>query len=150
MGKYEDGSVVGWIVTPPACPSMVWPRAPDGSEHIAAEDPRPDVGEAARGEIVIDTVLPAFISLHLLKGASWNDPVVQSSAADSERVIGILVRAGSVAVQGYCEVVDAELRHDLILSLWASAKSGAATLRPNENKISDGWRGGAALRVEGG
>jgi hypothetical protein len=49
------------------------------------------------------------------------DPVVQSFAAESEWIIGILVGSGSVAVQGYREVVDAGLRHGLIPSLWARA-----------------------------
>ena len=70
MGEHKDGSVVRRFGAPPTCPGVVGPRASDVSEHIAAEDPRPDVGEAARHEVVIDTALPGIISLHLLKGAS--------------------------------------------------------------------------------
>ena len=54
VGEDEHGSVVRRVVAPPALPSVVGPRPADRSKHVAADDPRADVVEAARHEVIVN------------------------------------------------------------------------------------------------
>src|SRR5579862_2763950 len=45
MRQHEDRHVVWRLVTPPTLPALVGPRAADGTEHVAAHDPRADALE---------------------------------------------------------------------------------------------------------
>src|SRR5206468_1956393 len=55
VGEYEDSNMIGRRVAPPSLPALVGPGPAHRPEHVAAEDPGPDVGEAAGREIVVDT-----------------------------------------------------------------------------------------------
>src|SRR5262245_24093715 len=46
VGEHEYWIVIGRLFSPPATPHVVWPRATDRSEHVAAEYPGADAGEA--------------------------------------------------------------------------------------------------------
>src|SRR5688500_12377688 len=50
MSQYEYRNVIGRIRAPPAFPVVVWPGAAHRTEHIAPEDPRPEITHAACGK----------------------------------------------------------------------------------------------------
>jgi hypothetical protein len=91
IGEHEDRRVVRRVVAPPPLPGVVGPGSADRSEHVAAEDPRSDVCETARHEVVVDPAHTAIFALHLLKGARGDYPIVQSETADTERVVEVLL-----------------------------------------------------------
>ena len=111
VGEDEDGSVVRRVVAPPALPGVVGPRPAHRSKHVAADDPRADVLEAARREIIVNPRRAAIIANHLLKGTCGKCPFVQRDPADAQWIVEILVGAGTVAIEGHCEAVDAKLGH---------------------------------------
>src|SRR5688572_16323388 len=89
----EHGRVIGWILTPPAAPGLVGPRAPDRAEHIAPQWPRPDPYHAPSREVFVDAGVPTVAALHALERASADQPVMQAFAADAERILQRLIRA---------------------------------------------------------
>jgi len=100
VGQHKDLRVVRRIISPPSLPRIVRPRASDGPEHVASQDPRTDVVEPARGKAVIYASRAVRIANHLLKGSRWEKPLVQRLATDTERIIETLIRAGTEAVKG--------------------------------------------------
>jgi len=112
VGEHEYRGVVGWIVAPPSLPSVVRPRSPDWTEHVATQDRRTDMVEPAGGEVVINARRAAIAPKHPLKCAGGEGPLVQREATDPKRVVQVLVRARAVAIEGYREAVHAQL-HDL-------------------------------------
>ncbi len=56
--QYEGGNMVRRTVTPPAIPLQVQPGSADRAEHVPPQDPRADIPEAARGEIIVVPVVP--------------------------------------------------------------------------------------------
>src|SRR5258708_7756235 len=52
--QHEYRAVIRWVVAPPALPALVRPRAAQRPEHVAAENPSADIGEAAHREIIVD------------------------------------------------------------------------------------------------
>jgi hypothetical protein len=98
MRQYEDGRVIGGLVTPPTFPGVVGPRSPHGTEHVTPENPGADPGEPLRRHIVVDARFAIFIAVHPLPGARVEEPVKQRRPADSERILKILTRPGTVSV----------------------------------------------------
>src|SRR3989440_768383 len=111
MRQYEDGRVIRRLVAPPALPAVVRPRAPDRAEHVAPKNPGTDSGKALLRNSVIDSRLSIVITVHSSPYACLEKPLHQFRAPDAERVLEILVRPGTVAVDGNCEALDAEFRH---------------------------------------
>jgi hypothetical protein len=104
------------VVTPPACPSVVWPTTPDGSEHIAAEDPGAEAAEALGRHFVVDTGFTlAGMAVHLLPDAGVEEPVHQCRPADAERILDALVRAGAEAIERHGEALHAKFGHEKTL-----------------------------------
>src|SRR5262249_29161032 len=91
VSQHEHRRVVRGIVPPPAAPALVGPRSANRAEHVAAEDPRADVRESLRGEVVVDARRAAALAVRLLKGSRRNEPLVQRFAADAEWVLESLV-----------------------------------------------------------
>jgi hypothetical protein len=54
MCKHEGRSVIRGIVAPPPLPSVVGPGAAYGSKHVSPDDPRADVVEATRDEVIVN------------------------------------------------------------------------------------------------
>src|SRR5690349_24857485 len=78
MRQHENRRVIGRVVAPPAFPALVRPLATDGSEHVPPENPCTDIGDAARGEIIIDASFPAALApMHGAAGAGRNEPFMQ-------------------------------------------------------------------------
>ena len=90
---------------------VVGPGPADRAEHVAAEDPGAEVGEAGGRELLVDAGAAFAAAVHLLEGAGREDPFVQRHAADAERMVDALRRAGAVAVGGDAEAVDPESGH---------------------------------------
>ena len=111
MGQYEYRRVIRRLVAPPALPAVIRPRAPDGPEHVAAENPRADTGEAVLRHSLSIPVSPSVLSVHPAPHARGEEPLHQLGAVDAERVLEILIRPGAVAVDGDREALDAEFRH---------------------------------------
>ena len=107
VGQHEDVVVVRRVVTPPTGPILVGPFAANRSEHVAAHDRRADPGPESGSELVIDPLTPTVFATHLVEHASGDEPVVQSLAADAERIIEALIRSGGVAVDGDADAVHA-------------------------------------------
>lgn len=80
--------MVGGIVTPPAFPGIAAPRAADGSEHVATENPGADVFKRLSGEIVVDASgTAAGLAVHLLEDLSVKEPGIKFEAACTEWVL---------------------------------------------------------------
>jgi hypothetical protein len=111
----EDFGVVRRIFSPPSIPGFVGPLAAYRAKHVAAHDPCADIIEAADGEIIVDAGDAVPVSVHALKGASREEPPVQSHPADAERVFEALRWAGAVSVDGNAEGVDSDFGHGVML-----------------------------------
>ena len=92
---------------------IVRPGSADRAEHVATQDPRSDVVEPTRRELVVDAGRAAVSSKHLPKRAGGEGPFVQGCAANAKRVVEVLVGASTKTVEGYGEVVNAEFGHGL-------------------------------------
>src|SRR5580704_14596145 len=111
MGEHENWSVVRRRVAPPSLPGFVWPRPADGSEHVAANDPRSDIVEATRDKIVINTCSAAILAMDLLKGSGAEDPFMHGHAADPKWIGKILIGAGAVAIERDGKALHAKFGH---------------------------------------
>jgi hypothetical protein len=89
------------------------PRAAHRAEHVAPENPGADSGEALLRDAVVDSLLAAFLAVYLAPEARVEEPLHQLRAAHAERVLQVLVRPGTVAVDRNREALDAEFRHDV-------------------------------------
>ncbi len=98
MGQHEDRRVIRRLLAPPAFPAVIRPRASDGAEHVAAENPRADSRETLRRNIVICACLAIITPVHSLPGTRVEEPVKQCRAAHSKRVLEILPRSSAVTV----------------------------------------------------
>ena len=92
-------------------PSVVRPRPANRTEHVAPENPGTDSGKALLGNPVVDPRLATVKALHLSPHARGEEPLHQLGAPDAERILEILVRPSTVAVDGNREALDAEFRH---------------------------------------
>ena len=87
MSQHEDRHVVRRLVTPPAFPAVIRPRAPYGTKHVSTENPGADSFETLRRNIVICPCFAVFIPMHPLPGARVEEPFKQCRTADSQRVL---------------------------------------------------------------
>src|SRR5712691_10987032 len=111
MRQHEDGRVIRRLVAPPALPAVVRPRASARTEHVAPENPGTDSGKALLRNSVIDPRLSIVMAMHSPPQACVEEPLHQLGAPNAERILEILVRPGTVAVDGNREALDAEFRH---------------------------------------
>jgi hypothetical protein len=104
--EHEDGHVVRRVLAPPPLPTVVGPGATRRREHVAAQDPRTEVLEAARGELVVDVFppnllpdqIPGEVAGHFLERLRAQDPLVQRHPSFAHRIDHGLVGAGAVAI----------------------------------------------------
>src|SRR5713226_395908 len=111
MRQHEDGRVIRRLVAPPALPAVVRPRASDRTEHVAPKNPGTDSGKALLRNSVVDSRLSIVMAVHPAPYACVEEPLHQLRAPDAERILEILVRPSTVAVDGNREALDAEFRH---------------------------------------
>jgi len=98
MGEHENGRMVRRLIPPPALPAIIRPRASDGTEHVSAENPRPESCKPPLGDVVVDAGLAISLSVHPLPGTRVKKPLHQLRTIDAERILQILARPGTVAV----------------------------------------------------
>jgi len=111
MRQYEDGRVIRRLIAPPALPVLVRPGAPYRTEHVTSDDPGTDSSKALLCNTVIDTGLSIIMAVHPPPYACVEEPIHQLKAPDADRVLEVLVRPGTIAVNGNCETLDTEFRH---------------------------------------
>src|SRR5215210_6071900 len=111
MCQYEEGRVIRRLVAPPAFPAVVRPRTSNRTEHVAAKDPGTDPGKALLRNSIVDSRLSIVMAVHVPPYACVEEPLHQFSTPDAERIPDILVRSSTITIDGYCEAINAELRH---------------------------------------
>jgi hypothetical protein len=98
--------------TPPTPPALIWRRSANRSEHVPAENPGPDVLKTSRGKVFINAGASAIATEQvLLKRSCAEGPGMKRGAADAERVVDVLVRAGAEAVERDRETFYTKLGH---------------------------------------
>src|SRR5277367_6440612 len=83
VSQNKDVRVIWRVFAPPTFPLFVGPGAAEGTEHVAAEDVGSDILEAAGRVVVVDSGGAAFAAVHLLKGASGEEPLEDFFSADA-------------------------------------------------------------------
>src|SRR4029453_18220221 len=96
--QHEDGYVIRRLVAPPTLPPVIGPRAPDRTEHVAPDDPRPESGQPSFRDVIVDARLTVGESVHLPPASSVKKPVHQIRAVDAERILQILTGSGTEAI----------------------------------------------------
>src|SRR4051812_7399462 len=107
MRQHEDRRVIGRLIAPPAFPALVRPRATNWAEHVAPQDPGANLGEALLRHCVVNSCLAIAITVQSLKCSCGEKPLHQFGSPDAERILEILVRSGTVAINGNRETLDA-------------------------------------------
>jgi hypothetical protein len=111
--EHEDRCVIRRVLAPPPLPGAVRPRPANWPEHVSTHDPGSYTRKAARRKLLIRVYRSAVFAVHLPKGASRDDPVVQREAAGTQRVVQVLARARTLSVEGDRKGVHTKLRHRL-------------------------------------
>src|SRR6266852_9934831 len=137
MRQHEDGRVIRWLVAPPALPAVVRPRASDRTEHVAPKNPGTDFGKALLRNSVVDSRLSIVMAVHPAPYACVEEPLHQLRAPDAERILEILVRPSTVAVDGNSEALDAEFRHYIPRCLISGTGPAVATQRRRSGAPSE-------------
>jgi hypothetical protein len=131
VGQHEDRHVVRGLVAPPAFPALVGPGAAHRPEHVAPEDPGAHLGEALFGDLVVDAGLAVDLVLgfarvvHLLPDARGKKPVHQLGAANSQRMLQALVRAGGEAVERNAQAAHEQSGHGVVSCKKTESQSSA-------------------------
>src|SRR5690606_10345549 len=121
--EHEHRHVIGRVLAPPAAPGLVRPRPAHRSEHVPSHDPRADVLERLRGEVIVEAGRSAFLAEHRLpEGAGGEEPGVERLPAAAERVLLVLRGTGAVAVYGDGKSSDAKSGHTRLPGEFGSGK----------------------------
>jgi hypothetical protein len=94
------------IVTPPAFPILVVPRAPLWSKLVAAHDLGSNAGSPVAGKGLVDASASARLAVHLTEGASAEEPVEEPGSGVSEWLFEGLSLTGTEAVERNGKVVN--------------------------------------------
>src|SRR3989304_1354503 len=117
MRQHKDRRVKRRVFTPPAFPVLVWPRAANRAKHIAAQNPRSDVLDAARRKIIVYSSCARFFAVQqLLKRGGWEKPLVYIQTPDAIRIAEALFRPGGKSIEGQTEAWHAQLTHRELLN----------------------------------
>ncbi len=77
------------------------------AEHVAPQNPRADAIESAFGKIVVNPRGAVAFAVHFLKTARWEEPLHQIDAANAERIVDVLVRAGTEPIKCHTKTMHA-------------------------------------------
>src|SRR5689334_2514794 len=99
------------FVTPPSLPAIIRPGPADRTEHIATQDKRANSSKAFVCHRVVDSGLTVFVAVHFAPDPGVEQPVHQFGAANSKRILEILIWPGTKAVDGDCEALNFQSRH---------------------------------------
>src|SRR6266536_254822 len=105
MCDVENRGVIRRVVTPPAFPFVIRPCAANRPKHVASENPCSDSVESTFRKIVVHAGRARFFSLHFLKRACREKPVVKVLAAHAERIVDVLIRACPETIKGDAKTV---------------------------------------------
>ena len=147
MREHKNRSVIGRIVAPPPLPGIagpVVPWTPNRSKHVAAQDPGANIFEGLLGHIVVDTLRPFTLTMHLLECVCCEKPPVQFQPANPERILQILRWASPKPVERNRKRSNSDFAHALL-----SAMSNGINLDGSEGvreRQFEGERGAASLR----
>src|SRR5689334_5545480 len=108
MGEHERRHVVRRLLSPPPLPALVGPGAAYRPEHVAAEDPRPESLHATSGNLVVHAGFAALHALHLAPGSRVEEPLHELFTTNAQRMLQILIRAGTESIDGDAEAADDE------------------------------------------
>src|SRR5262245_55201749 len=98
VSQHEDRHVVRRLVAPPPLPALVRPRTPNRAEHVPPENPGAEPAHAAFGDAVVDAGLAVRFPVHAAPRAGLKQPFHELGSVDTERVLKVLARSGTVAV----------------------------------------------------
>src|SRR5262249_24357067 len=94
LREHEHRCVIGRLIAPPALPTLIRPRPPHRTEHVASYDPGPDALEALLGECVVDSALAALLAVHPAPRARREEPLHELGAPHTDGILQVLPRAG--------------------------------------------------------
>src|SRR5215475_14418724 len=122
MGQHENRNVIWRIRSPPAFPAFIRPRATDWAEHVPAKNPSPQICGAPCSKVVIDACGSLILAIqHPLECSRRIEPAMQCRPADAQRIVNVLVRPRTVAIEGYRKIRDAKFSHLRVLLLVLAA-----------------------------
>src|SRR5262249_18477072 len=107
------------LLAPPASPALVRPRAAHRAEHVAAQNPSTDAGEALYRHLVIDARFAPFHAMHLAPHSRRDEPFHKLGAANTERILQVLIRSSSVAIDRDAKALHTKFRQVPFSSLLA-------------------------------
>ena len=100
MGDDEDRLSERRIVTPPALPGVIAPRASGGwAELPSTHDLGADVRDRLAEHVIADVLFAALHARVLAPRFQLNEPVVKPFASFAKRLLLGLIGPGNVAVQ---------------------------------------------------
>lgn len=112
MGQDEHRNVVRRAIAPPAFPVHVRPFPANGAEHVAPENPGPDILKATGSELIVHPGRTAVLAEQgLLECARRDQPLVQFNPAIAERIIDVLIRTRSISVEREGEACNSNACH---------------------------------------
>jgi hypothetical protein len=94
------------IVTPPAFPILVGPRAALWSKFVATHNLGTDACPPVAGEGLVGAGASARLAMHLVERPSVEEPVEEPASGVSERLFEGLSLTGAEAVERNCKVVN--------------------------------------------
>jgi hypothetical protein len=98
VGDDEDRHMEGRVVSPPAAPGLISPRAL-AAEHVPAHHGRSEVLERFLDHLAGSVHLATLLAVGLAPSRQPEGPLVKLHAALAQRVLLALVRPGNEAVQ---------------------------------------------------
>src|ERR1022692_382349 len=99
VSEHEDRVMKGGILSPPAGPLALAPRATYWTEHVPTHDGGAHTRFPLREEVVVESLATAFSANHSTAAEGSEHPFVELGTANPERVAEVLVGAGGVTVE---------------------------------------------------
>ena len=101
MRQHEDRGVIGWLITPPAFPTVIRPFAANRTEHVSPHDPSADPVKALPGNFVINSRFSILKPVHITPNAGGEKPLHQLGPVLAQWIFEVLVQTGTVAIDGH-------------------------------------------------
>jgi hypothetical protein len=97
--EHEHRRVEDGVVTPPALPFLVGPRAALWSELVAAHDLGSDAGTPGAGEGIVGAGAPTRLAVHGAERAGGDEPLHEPAIGVSEGLFEGLPLTGAETVE---------------------------------------------------
>lgn len=101
VSQHEHRDVIDRVFAPPTPPALIRPRPPNGPEHVSTKNPGTDILESTRRVGFINALRRTAVATQhrFLESARGKSPIVKRSAANSKRVVAVLLGASAKSVQ---------------------------------------------------